>query len=76
MSMKQATYSRRNAEAARRSILDSRNQFWRPTDLDAPPSTVQRILADLVTRGELRHIRKGPLLARDQDSARDGSAVA
>lgn len=59
MSMKQATYSRRNAEAARRSILDSRNQFWRPTDIDAPPSTVQRILADLVTRGELRHIRKG-----------------
>lgn len=59
MPTRQPTYNRRSAEAARRSILDSRNQFWRPADIDAPPSTAQRILADLVASSELRHIRKG-----------------
>lgn len=52
-------YDRRGARAARESLLSSRNRFWKPTDIDAPPSTVQHLLADLVRRGELRHIRKG-----------------
>lgn len=59
MSTRRAHYARRSADAARRSILDSRNRFWRTTDIDAPPSTTQRILADLVRQTELRHIRKG-----------------
>jgi hypothetical protein len=60
MSTKRATrYNRGNADASRRAILSSRSQFWRPGDIDAPPSTAQRILADLVAKGELRHIRKG-----------------
>lgn len=52
-------YDRRGAEEARRSILDSRNRFWKLADIDAPTSTAQHLLADLVRRGELRHIRKG-----------------
>lgn len=52
-------YDRTGADAARRSILDSRNRFWRTTDIGTAPSTAQRLLADLVARGELRHIRRG-----------------
>ena len=39
-------------------ILASRNKFWRPADLPGSRSAVQHLLADLVRRGELRHIRK------------------
>ena len=53
------SYDRHGADAARRSILESRNRFWRTADIEAAPSTAQRLLADLVTRGELRHVRRG-----------------
>jgi hypothetical protein len=59
MSTKGAHYDRRGAETARRSISDSRNRFWKTADVDAPPSTTQRLLADLVRQGELRRVRKG-----------------
>jgi hypothetical protein len=52
-------HDRHCAQAARRSLLSSRNRFWKTADIDAPPSTAQHLLADLVTQGELRHIRKG-----------------
>lgn len=52
-------YDRPKAQAARQSILDSRNRFWKLADIDTPTSTTQHLLADLVQRGELRHIRKG-----------------
>lgn len=52
-------YDRRGAQDARRSLLDSRNQFWKTSDIDAPASTAQHLLAELVRQGELRHIRKG-----------------
>ncbi|WP_006243293.1 hypothetical protein [Mycolicibacterium tusciae] len=51
-------HDRRGSQAARRSLLSSHNRFW-TADIDAPPSTAQHLLADLVTQGELRHIRKG-----------------
>lgn len=50
---------RRAAQDARRTLLDSRNQFWKATDIDAPASTAQHLLADLVRQGELRRVRKG-----------------
>lgn len=52
-------YDRGGVDAARRSILASRNRFWRTSDMDTVPSTTQRLLAELVAQGELRHIRKG-----------------
>lgn len=52
-------YDRPAVQQARSEILGSRNTFWKPSDLGLPPSTAQRLLADLVTRGQLRHIRKG-----------------
>ncbi|MBY0440817.1 MAG: hypothetical protein K2Q25_01580 [Mycobacteriaceae bacterium] len=54
-----AHYDRPAVQQARREILGSRSTFWKPSDLDLPPSTAQRLLADLVTQGELRHLRKG-----------------
>lgn len=59
MSNPRGQYDRDRVDAARRSILASRNRFWRTSDMDAPPSTTQRLLAELVKQGELRHIRKG-----------------
>jgi hypothetical protein len=52
-------YDRQAMKQARRRIMSSRNKFWKAADFDMPPSTTQRLLADLVKRGELRHIRKG-----------------
>ncbi|WP_246584881.1 hypothetical protein [[Mycobacterium] fortunisiensis] len=52
-------YDRRGAQAARSAVLNSRNRFWKRADIDAPDSTTQHLLADLVQHGELRHIRKG-----------------
>jgi hypothetical protein len=54
-----AHYDRSGAQAARQSLLDSRDRFWKTADVDAPTSTAQHLLADLVREGELRHIRKG-----------------
>lgn len=51
--------NRRGAQAVRQSVLDSRDRFWKTSDIDAPASTVQHLLSDLVKQGELRHIRKG-----------------
>ena len=59
MPTRRTHYDRRSAEAARQAILVSRNQFWKPSDVGTPPSTTQRVLADLVQQGELRHVRKG-----------------
>ncbi|OYN76080.1 hypothetical protein [Mycolicibacterium sphagni] len=59
MPTQRGQYNRSGVEAARRSILESHNQFWRTADIDTAPSTAQRLLADLVKRGELRHIRRG-----------------
>lgn len=67
-------HDRRGSQAARRSLLSSHNRFWKTADIDAPPSTVQHLLADLVTQGELRHIRKG-LYWRHQDTAGYGPTV-
>ena len=52
-------YDRQAVQHARRRIMSSRNKFWKTADFDMPLSTTQRLLADLVKRGELRHIRKG-----------------
>lgn len=52
-------YDRQAVQRARRRIMNSRNKFWKTTDFAMPLSTTQRLLADLVKRGELRHIRKG-----------------
>jgi hypothetical protein len=52
-------YDRQAVQHARRRIMGSRNKFWKTADFDMPPSTTQRLLADLVKRGELRHVRKG-----------------
>jgi hypothetical protein len=52
-------YDRQAVPCASRRIMTSRNQFWKTADFDMPLSTKQRLLADLVKRGELRHIRKG-----------------
>lgn len=52
-------YDRQATERTGRRITGSRNKFWKTADFDMPPSTTQRLLADLVKRGELRHIRKG-----------------
>jgi hypothetical protein len=51
--------NRHGAQALRKSLLDSRDRFWRTSEIDAPASTVQHLLADLVSQGELHHIRKG-----------------
>ncbi len=59
MSTKRGHYDRRGVDAARQSILASRNQFWHISDIHTAPSTTQRLLAELVAQGELRHIRKG-----------------
>lgn len=59
MSTTRGHYNRRGVDATRRSILASRNQFWRLSDIHAAPSTTQRLLAELVAQGELRHIRRG-----------------
>ncbi|MGB0436765.1 MAG: hypothetical protein ACPGVY_04880 [Mycobacterium sp.] len=47
------------AREVRGEILRSRNTFWKPSDLKLPPSTAQRLLAELVANEDLRHIRKG-----------------
>jgi hypothetical protein len=52
-------YDRQAVERARRRIAGSRNKFWKTADFQTPPSTTQRLLAELVKGGELRHIRKG-----------------
>lgn len=49
----------RRVDAARRKILRSKGRIWKPSDLGLPPSTAQHLLADLVSHGDLRHIRKG-----------------
>lgn len=59
MPVTRGRYNRRGADTARRSILDSTGRFWKTADLDAAPSTSGRLLAELVRKGELRHIRKG-----------------
>lgn len=51
--------NRRGAQAVRQSLLDSRDRFWRINEIDAPASTVQHLVADLVRQGELRRIRRG-----------------
>jgi hypothetical protein len=52
-------YDRQAVQHARRRIMGSHNKFWKTADFDMPPSTTQRLLADLVQHGELRHVRKG-----------------
>jgi hypothetical protein len=59
MSTTRGHYDRDGVDATRRSIFASRNRFWRTSDMDTAPSTTQRLLAELVAQGELRHIRKG-----------------
>lgn len=51
--------NRHGAQTVRQSLIQSRDRFWKTSDIDAPASTVQHLLADLVDQGELRHIRKG-----------------
>lgn len=43
----------------RKRVLSSRDRFWRPSDMRAPESTVQHLLQQLVSEGELRHVRRG-----------------
>ena len=50
---------RRAPEKIRGRILRSTNRFWRPTEFEASPSTVQHLLSALVEDGELRHVRRG-----------------
>lgn len=50
---------RHGAQAMRQLLLDSRDRFWTTAELDAPSSTVQHVLAELVRLGELRRIRRG-----------------
>lgn len=57
--MSTATRDRRTPTRERERILRSRNRFWRPEDLDGQSSTKQHLLAELVTEGELRRIRRG-----------------
>lgn len=48
-----------SVKAVRRRILRSKNRFWLPAQLGIAPSTAQHLLADLVTSGELKRVRKG-----------------
>lgn len=50
---------RLGATAIRRQVLSSRKRFWRSSDFEAPQSTIEHILGDLVSLGELIRIRKG-----------------
>lgn len=59
MSRRTIHYDRAAARDARSEILRSRNTFWKPSDVKLPPSTAQRLLADLVAHEDLRHLRKG-----------------
>lgn len=52
-------YDRDAVRQARGELLRSRNRFWKPSDIKLPPSTGQRLLAEMVASKELRHIRKG-----------------
>jgi hypothetical protein len=45
--------------AARNRVLASKDRFWRPTQLPGPASTVQHLLGDLTSAGDLVHVRKG-----------------
>ncbi len=53
---------RRNFKGAadsRRSVLASRERFWKPSDLALPASTAHHLLGELEDRGELRRVRRG-----------------
>lgn len=50
---------RQGTARARQAVLSSRNRFWRSSDFQLGPSTVQHLLGDLEARGELRRIRRG-----------------
>lgn len=43
----------------RARVLRSQDRFWRPGDLAASGSTTQHLLAELVSAGELRRVRRG-----------------
>lgn len=61
MSTNATQLSRRHGatHAMRKRVLSSQDRFWRPTDLPGPESTVQHLLQQLVSEGELRHVRRG-----------------
>lgn len=53
------TRDRATVRAERDRILRSRRRFWRPEDLATVGSTTKHLLADLVSAGDLRRIRRG-----------------
>lgn len=55
----QRTRTHGATRAMRKRVLSSKSRFWRPSDLDGPESTVQHLLQQLVSEGELRHVRRG-----------------
>ncbi len=57
--MSTVTRDRRTSPSERRRVLASRDRFWRPEDLGVTGSTRLHVLADLVSDGELRRIRRG-----------------
>ena len=57
--MTATTRDRARARAERDRILRSRRRFWRPGDLATTGSTTKHLLADLVSAGDLRRIRRG-----------------
>ena len=49
----------RRVQQQRQRVLRTHNRFWRPEELDGPPSTMQHLLSALVDEDELRRVRRG-----------------